>query len=48
MYSNPSKKFFISVTQFVLVSTLADVVKKLSTHQEDDGLSVIEKMKQNN
>ena len=40
--------YYISVTQFVLASTLADVVKALSTHQEDDDLSaVIERMKQN-
>ena len=41
--------YHIPMTQFVLASTLADVVMALSTQQEDDDLSaVIEKMKQNN
>ena len=38
--------YHISMTQFVLASTLADVVMALSTQQEDDDISaVIEKMK---
>ena len=41
--------YHIPMTQFVLASTLTDVVMALSTQQEDDDLSaVIEKMKQNN
>ena len=38
--------YHISMTQFVLASTLADVVMALSTQQEDDDIgAVIEKMK---
>merc|ERR1711962_81148 len=38
--------YHISMTQFVLSSTLADVVMALSTQQEDDDIgAVIEKMK---
>merc|ERR1719237_891258 len=41
--------YHISMTQFVLASTLADVVMALSTQEEDDDLSaVIERMKQTN